>query len=63
METAANIITVAHVIQQAVAPVFLLTGVGAILGVLSSRLGRVIDRFRALEKIADSERIERGRMG
>ena len=56
METAANIITVAHVIQQAVAPVFLLTGVGAILGVLSSRLGRVIDRYRALEKITDSER-------
>jgi hypothetical protein len=56
METAANIITVAHVIQQAVAPVFLLTGVGAILNVLSSRLGRVIDRFRALENIVDSER-------
>jgi hypothetical protein len=55
METAANIITVAHVIQQAVAPVFLLTGVGAILNVLSSRLGRVIDRFRVLEKIADGE--------
>jgi hypothetical protein len=56
METVANIITVAHVIQQAVAPVFLLTGVGAILGVLSGRLGRVIDRYRALEKITDSER-------
>ena len=56
METATNIITVAHVIQQAVAPVFLLTGVGAILNVLSSRLGRVIDRFRVLEKIANSER-------
>ena len=56
MENAANIITVAHVIQQAVAPVFLLTGVGAILNVLSSRLGRVIDRFRVLEKIADDER-------
>jgi hypothetical protein len=56
METAANIITAAHVIQQAVAPVFLLTGVGAVLGVLSSRLGRVIDRFRVLEKIADDER-------
>lgn len=56
MENPANIITVAHVIQQAVAPVFLLTGVGAILNVLSSRLGRVIDRFRVLEKIADGER-------
>jgi hypothetical protein len=40
---------VAHVIQLAVAPVFLLTGVGAILSVLVSRLGRVVDRFRTLE--------------
>jgi hypothetical protein len=55
MEAAANIITVAHVIQQAVAPVFLLTGVGAILNVLSSRLSRVVDRFRVLENIVDEE--------
>jgi len=55
MESPANIITVAHVIQQAVAPVFLLTGVGAILNVLSGRLGRVIDRFRVLENISDVE--------
>jgi len=39
---------VAHVIQQAVAPVFLLTGVGAILGVLTNRLSRIIDRLRTL---------------
>ena len=56
MEAPADIITVAHVIQQAVTPVFLLTGVGAILSVLSSRLGRIIDRFRVLEKVADNER-------
>ncbi len=48
-----DVITVAHAIQQAVAPVFLLTGVGAILGVLSSRLGRVIDRFRNLECMSE----------
>jgi hypothetical protein len=41
---------VAHVIQLAVAPVFLLTGVGAILSVLVNRLGRVVDRFRVLEQ-------------
>ena len=46
---AAGISTVAHVIQLAVAPVFLLTGVGAILAVLINRLARVVDRFRALE--------------
>ncbi len=39
---------VIHVIQLAIAPVFLLTGVGAILSVLANRLGRVVDRFRAL---------------
>ena len=45
---AENLTTVAHVIQLAVAPVFLLTGVGAILSVLTGRLGRLVDRFRAL---------------
>lgn len=44
-----DITDVAHVIQLAVAPVFLLTGVGAILTVLVSRLGRVVDRFRTLD--------------
>jgi hypothetical protein len=44
-----NVSNIAHVIQLAVAPVFLLTGVGAILSVLVNRLGRVVDRFRALE--------------
>lgn len=47
---AAGISTVAHVIQLAVAPVFLLTGVGAILAVLINRLARVVDRFRTLER-------------
>ncbi len=39
---------VAHVIQLSVAPVFLLTAVGTILGVLSTRLGRIVDRSRVL---------------
>jgi hypothetical protein len=56
MENAPEIITVARAIQQAVAPVFLLTGVGAILSVLSVRLARVIDRFRALDNAASNER-------
>ena len=50
MQEPASISAVAHVIQLSVAPVFLLTGVGAILGVLINRLGRVVDRFRVLEK-------------
>ena len=40
---------VAYVIQLAVAPVFLLSGIGAILAVMTSRLGRIIDRARVLE--------------
>jgi len=52
METVSSITTVSHVIQLAVAPVFLLTGVGAILAVLINRLGRIIDRYRVLEGAA-----------
>jgi hypothetical protein len=40
---------IAHVIQLAVAPVFLLSGVAALLSVMASRLARVIDRARAIE--------------
>ncbi|MDB5663070.1 MAG: hypothetical protein JWM38_1364 [Sphingomonas bacterium] len=39
----------AHIIQLAVAPVFLLTGVSGFLNVLANRLGRVVDRARKLE--------------
>jgi hypothetical protein len=51
-----------HIIQIAIAPVFLITGVAAILGVLSNRLGRVIDRARSLElqlESADARHIAR----
>ena len=40
---------VAHVIQLAIAPVFLLNAVAALIGVLTSRLGRVVDRIRYFE--------------
>ena len=39
---------VTHVIQLAIAPVFLLTAVGTILNVLVSRLIRAVDRRRVL---------------
>jgi hypothetical protein len=39
---------VSHAIQLAVAPVFLLTGIAALLGVMANRLSRIIDRARAL---------------
>src|SRR5690242_18583634 len=44
---------IAHVIQLAVAPVFLLSGVGVTLTVLTNRLSRIVDRARVLEKHSD----------
>lgn len=41
-------LTIAHAIQLAVAPVFLLTAIGAMLGVFSNRLARIVDRVRTL---------------
>lgn len=41
---------ITHVIQLAIAPVFLLTAVGTIIAVLTNRLSRVIDRIRILEE-------------
>ena len=45
---------IAHLIQLSVAPVFLLTGVGTLLNVLSGRLARIIDRARVLEERLDT---------
>ena len=50
-----TIYDISHVIQLSVAPVFLLTAIGTILGVLSNRLARIVDRARALnERLEDS---------
>jgi hypothetical protein len=40
---------VAEIVQLAVAPVFLLAGIGAFLNVCASRLARIVDRARELE--------------
>jgi type IV secretory pathway VirB6-like protein len=45
-----SIEAVAQVIQLAVAPVFLLAGIAGLLGVLSTRLARIIDRARVIER-------------
>ncbi len=50
IQAESQVTAIAHVIQLAVAPVFLLTGVGAILAVLAQRLARIIDRARVLEE-------------
>ncbi len=49
MQHDVGISAVAHAIQLAVAPVFLLSGIGAMLAVLTNRLSRIIDRARSLE--------------
>lgn len=46
---AADLATVSHGIQLAVAPVFLLTAVAAMIGTVAGRLARIIDRARILE--------------
>ena len=45
---------IGHVIQLAIAPVFLLTGVCTMLMVLTNRLARIIDRTRTLEDRLDA---------
>jgi hypothetical protein len=40
---------VSHSIQLAVAPVFMLTAIAALIGSLATRLARIIDRARTLE--------------
>ncbi len=46
--------TVAHSIQLAVAPVFMLTAIAAMIGALAARLSRIIDRGRVLEEKLDA---------
>ena len=58
-----NVDSVAHVIQVALTPVFLLSGIASILGVLSTRLARVADRVDALaEKLETAGPTERNRL-
>ncbi|HET7131035.1 MAG TPA: DUF2721 domain-containing protein [Gammaproteobacteria bacterium] len=49
MDQLKSIEAVAQIIQISVAPVFLLAGIAGLLGVLSTRLGRIIDRARVIE--------------
>ena len=51
---------IAEAIKLATAPVFLLTGVGGILNVLGSRLGRVIDRARRVQSLIEDLSGSRG---
>ena len=46
-----SVATVAQIIQLALAPVFLLAGIGAFLNVCAGRLSRIVDRARAIEPL------------
>jgi hypothetical protein len=46
-----SVSTVAEIVRVALAPVFLLSGIGAFLNVLASRLSRIVDRSRQLEPL------------
>lgn len=42
---------IAQTIQLALAPVFVLVAIGNIMNILTTRLGRVVDRSRALQRL------------
>ena len=44
-----SVSTVADIVRLALAPVFLLSGIGAFLNVLAARLSRIVDRSRDIE--------------
>ena len=54
--TPSDIHDVSFAIRDAVAPVFLLTGIGSLLSVLVNRLGRAIDRARHLNGLNVEQR-------
>jgi hypothetical protein len=51
MLATAHLQDITHVIQVSIAPVFLLTALSGTLGVLTTRLGRVVDRARTVEAL------------
>ena len=51
MEGAEQLTDIAHVIQTALTPVFLLSGIGTLLNVFNQRLARVSDHFAHLSEL------------
>jgi hypothetical protein len=57
VQGASQLDSVVHFIQLAIAPVFLLTAIGSMLGTMTNRVARIVDRARDLEKrLADAPR-------
>lgn len=63
MQTDTAVSAIAHTIQLSIAPVFLISGIGAILAVLTSRLSRIVDRSRALESVPPADMDQAGAVG
>src|SRR3989344_749366 len=61
MQEVVTVSNVANAIQLAVAPVFLLTGIGAVLTVMAHRLARIVDRFRALNYSDDEHQAKKNK--
>jgi hypothetical protein len=51
-----SVSTVAEIVRLALAPVFLLSGIGAFLNVLASRLSRIVDRSREVGSLVLASR-------
>ena len=49
-------VDIAHLIQVALTPIFLISAIGVTLNVLTNRLARIVDRARALEGRAHEPR-------
>ena len=55
-------VDIAHLIQVALTPIFLISAIGVTLNVLTSRLARIVDRARAMEeRLLRSDPVEDGR--
>ena len=51
-------LSISEIMQTAVTPVFLLAGIGALLNVMTGRLGRIIDRLRYLQSFLERVNFE-----
>jgi Protein of unknown function (DUF2721) len=54
--------TIAHIIQVALTPVFLLSGIATLLNVFSTRLARVADQVDAVSKALETARQEQAKV-
>ena len=59
---AAQNVDIAHLIQVALTPIFLISAIGVTLNVLTNRLARIVDRARAMEReVTDAASAPQGR--